>query len=254
MSGSGFARTACGSRLVQRAVAIALAACGSFVTIDDINAASRSDGVPFAPFALDTTGPSTVASRFEYAEASLRRGVMMNRLIYHVSTLPIDLVSVTRQKDIVPAVPTIVGTASTYNPNDPSDPDSGNAETASGERYDAKDWTAAIRTDLRAQFGGVRYGKNYVPTFALVQASDRQAIIRINDVGPLKPGRVIDLNEQAMRYFDPTHQRGLIADVKITPLVGQEWALGPVLEDAPVSVASSDKQESLPYFLDELRD
>ncbi len=80
----------------------------------------------------------------------------------------------------------------------------GDGETASGERYDARDWTTAIRTDLRAQFGGVRYGKNYVPTYALVQTSAGQAIVRINDVGPLKPGRIIDLNEQAMRYFDPS--------------------------------------------------
>lgn len=250
MSRRGFARTACGWRLVQSTVAIVLAACGSFVTVDDVNAASRSDEftvVRFAPFASDTAdGPSTVASRFKYAQASLQRGVMMNRLIYHVAMLPIDLVSVPRQHDIVPAGPAIVGTASMYNPKEPGDLDSGNVETASGEHYDAKDWTAAIRTDLRAQFGGVRYGKNYVPTFALVQASDRKAIVRINDVGPLKPGRVIDLNEQVMRYFEPTLQRGLIADVRITPLVGQKWALGPILDDAPVSVASFGKQE--PYL------
>ena len=30
-------------------------------------------------------------------------------------------------------------------------------------------------------------------------------IIRINDVGPLLPGRIIDLNERAMRYFDPSY-------------------------------------------------
>lgn len=259
MSGSGVAGTACGSRLVQSTIAIALAACGFCFTVDDVNAASRSDGefavARFAPFASDAADASSTsfASRFEYAQASLQRGVL-DRLIYHVAMLPIDLPSAMRQQDIVSAGPAIVGTASTYNPNEPGDPDSGNAETASGEHYDAKDWTAAIRTDLRAQFGGVRYGKNYVPTFALVQTSDRQAIVRINDVGPLKPGRVIDLNEQVMRYFDPTLQRGLIADVKITPLIGQKWVLGPVLDDAPVNVASFDKQESLPDFFSELRD
>jgi hypothetical protein len=34
--------------------------------------------------------------------------------------------------------------------------------------------------------------------------------VKINDVGPLEPGRVIDLNEQTMRYFDPGMRRGLI--------------------------------------------
>jgi len=125
-----------------------------------------------------------------------------------------------------------------YNPNDPNDRDSGDQETASGEKYDANDWTAAIRTELREQFGGVLFGKNYRPVFALVQTSDKQAIVRINDVGPLKPGRIIDLNERTMRYFDPTLRLGLIDDVRVTPLAGHDWVLGPVVDDQPVNVAS----------------
>jgi hypothetical protein len=41
-----------------------------------------------------------------------------------------------------------------------------------------------------------------------------------------------------MRYFDPTLQRGLIGDVSVTPLVGQDVALGPVDDNPPVAVAS----------------
>lgn len=247
MSRSGFARTACGTRVVHGTIAIVLATCITCLAVDDSNAGSWSGHEfaiarfdPFEPAAIADAASTSFARRFEYAEASLRRGVI-DRLIYRVPVLPTETGGVTRQQDIVPAGPVIVGAASMYNPNEPGDPDSGNSETASGEYYDARDWTAAIRTDLRAQFGGVRYGKNYVPTYALVQTSTRQAIVRINDVGPLKPGRVIDLNEQAMRYFDPSLQRGLIGEVKITPLAGQQWALGPVLDDAPVSVASFDK-------------
>ena len=81
----------------------------------------------------------------------------------------------------------------------------GQAETASGELYDPTTWTAAIQIDLRERFGGVRFGKDYRPAYALVAYADKQAIIKINDVGPLEPGRVIDLSEQAMRYFDPTN-------------------------------------------------
>ena len=123
--------------------------------------------------------------------------------------------------------PTIVGVASTYNPYR-HDQQSGGPETASGESYDPNAWTAAIQVDLRKQFGGVHYGKDYRPAYALVVTSDKQAIVKINDVGPLEPGRVIDLNEQTMRYFDPSLKRGLIYRVKVTPLLGDDWAPGPV--------------------------
>ena len=88
-------------------------------------------------------------------------------------------------------------------------------------------WTAAIQTKLRSFFGGVFSGKAYRPRFALVETANKRAVVKINDVGPLKPGRIIDLNEQAMRYFDPTMQRGVIESVKVTPLVGEHWIAGP---------------------------
>jgi rare lipoprotein A len=166
------------------------------------------------------------------------RDIVASLSYFIALTPPLTTASLPRHQKIVPAAPAIVGIASMYNPTDPNDRDSGNEETASGERYDANGWTAAIRTDLRAQFGGVRFGKNYRAAFALVQASDKQAIVRINDVGPLRRGRIIDLNERAMRYFDPTLQLGLIGDVKVTPLAGQDWALGPLDDERPVSFAS----------------
>jgi rare lipoprotein A len=122
---------------------------------------------------------------------------------------------------------TIVGTASMYNPFQPGY-DEGGIETASGERYDRVAWTAAIQTDLRETFGGIRYGKDYRPTYALVEVAEKRAIIKINDVGPLKPGRVIDFNEQTMRYFDASLQRGIIHSVKVTPLPGDGWETGPI--------------------------
>jgi rare lipoprotein A len=82
---------------------------------------------------------------------------------------------------------------------------------------------------VRETFGGVRPGKDYRPAYALVEAAGKRAIIKINDVGPLKPGRVIDFNEKTMRYFDPSLQRGIIEAVKITPLPGDGWAPGPVV-------------------------
>jgi rare lipoprotein A len=122
--------------------------------------------------------------------------------------------------------PVIMGTASTYNPYRPGYR-SGGTQTASGEPYDPTAWTAAIQIDLREMFGGVQYGKAYRPTYALVASADKQVIVKINDVGPLEPGRVIDFNEQTMRYFDPTLELGLIS-IKVTPLPGDDWSPGPI--------------------------
>jgi rare lipoprotein A len=128
----------------------------------------------------------------------------------------------------------IEGIASTYNP---SDSDSGGDSMASGEKYDPEDWSAAIRTDLRDKFGKVGCGKNYRSTYALVESGDKRVIVKINDVGPLRPGRIIDLNVRAMRYFDRTLQLGLIKDVKVTPLIGGDIEPGPVEDDPPTNFA-----------------
>lgn len=142
------------------------------------------------------------------------------------------------EEDSPLAPPVLVGIASTYNPLDPSDETAGGMETASGELYDINGWTAAIRTDLRDRFGGVRHGANYKPTFALIECDGKSVIVKINDVGPLRPGRIIDLNRRTMHYFDPTLRLGLIAGVSVTPLAGADWKPGPVVDDAePITLA-----------------
>jgi peptidoglycan lytic transglycosylase len=133
----------------------------------------------------------------------------------------------------------IIGAASTYNPYDANDNDAGGAETASGELYNPIAWTAAIQIDLRGRFAGVRYGRLYQPSFALVELNGRRAVVKINDVGPLRPGRVIDLSTQAMHYFDPTLRRGVLDGMLVTPLVGSNWTPGPLGLTPAVAVASS---------------
>jgi rare lipoprotein A len=127
----------------------------------------------------------------------------------------------------------IFGIASTYDPFTALNQPEGFA-TASGEIYDPDTWTAAIRTDLRDRFGGIHFGRNYRPAFALVECGNMKVILRINDVGPLAAGRIIDLNDRTMRYFDPSLQRGLIHYVVVTPLPGDDWIAGPLAPDAPV--------------------
>jgi rare lipoprotein A len=119
----------------------------------------------------------------------------------------------------------IVGAASMYNPFRPGWREGG-PNTASGERYDPSVWAAAIKTSLRGRFGGVHFGAR--PKYALVEAVGKKVIVKINDVGPLTPGRIIDLNERTMRHFDPSLQLGVIDDVKVTPLAGDYWVPGPV--------------------------
>jgi rare lipoprotein A len=134
----------------------------------------------------------------------------------------------------------VFGAASTYDPWTTNEPEG--IETASGELYDPEAWAAAIQIDLRGAFGGIHYGHNYRPAFALVECGDRRAIVRVNDVGPLMPGRIIDLNTRTMRYFDPTMARGVVQDVTVTPLPGENWVAGPLdAEDGTMALSARSR-------------
>lgn len=66
-------------------------------------------------------------------------------------------------------------------------------KTASGEQFDRTALTAAHRTfpfDTRVRVTNL--------------ANGRSVVVRINDRGPFKPGRVIDLSEAAARVIDMT--------------------------------------------------
>ena len=89
-------------------------------------------------------------------------------------------------------------------------------------------WAAAIQINFRENFGGVRPGRS--ASYALVEGMNKKAIVKINDVGPLQPGRIIDFDERTTRYFDPTLQLGLTRQVKVTPLHGHDWIPGPIAE------------------------
>ena len=177
--------------------------------------------------------------------AGVNRGIFLN--IDPIATEPLAVALQSRLSQPIHAVmarasrcalarAALVGTASTYNPYKQGD-GSGGARTASGEPYEPQAWAAAIQIDLRAAFAGVRYGRSYRPVFALVTAGDKSAVIRINDVVPLRPGRVIDLSEGAMRYFDATLERGLLPDVRVTPMPEGRWRAGPLDGGPAVAMA-----------------
>jgi rare lipoprotein A len=242
---SSFFTSFSSARLSRGKIAAMLATCIVCFGANDGNAAANRvfeylpapSLSPVWPAGNENASQASFNDRFEFPQAPLLQDYLDGQLYRALPSL--TMASLPRRQEIIPAAEPIVGIASTYNPNSPDDKDAGNQELSSGDRYDPDGWTAAIRTDLRWQFGGVRYGRNYKPAFALVQSGDKQIIVKINDVGPLRPDRIIDLNERAMRHFDPSMQRGLLPDVKVTYLAGEHWAVGPINEDLPVTFAGS---------------
>jgi rare lipoprotein A len=102
------------------------------------------------------------------------------------------------------------------------------AVTASGELYDPKAFTAAVQLALRDRFGGVRSGPNYRPVYVIAEFEGKRAVLKINNVGTMKPGRMFDLSRAAMEYFGGV-ETGLISNLKVTVLpLGHHYKLGPL--------------------------
>jgi rare lipoprotein A len=142
---------------------------------------------------------------------------------------------------------TIIGAASFYDIP---------GETASGEQYDPKAFTAAAQLEIRDKFGGIRFGRLYQVSYAVAEYAGKKLILKFNDVGPLRPGRMFDLSRAAMEYFDGL-DKGVLPDVKVTVLpLGQAYTPGPVTDEQLVamglanagfklaSVAPTDARES----------
>jgi rare lipoprotein A len=199
----------------------ALLMCAGLSTTTKANELARCDLFAAAPYDLVVT-PHSFANNAASA-AGARDDSPVARILANPGY---DWSLIARSLAGYAAAP-IAGIASTYNPLEWNATDAGTMHTASGEIYDPDGWTAAIQTDLRWLFNGVRYGKRYRPSYALVEVGDKRVIVRVNDVGPLAPGRVIDLNERTMRYFDPSMQTGIL-DAKVTPLTGDDFVAGPI--------------------------
>ena len=201
------------------------------VAVDSCQAAAQIDLPQISATTVAVSPSRGLAMPLDRSRAPLRAGIVAR------STLQLPSArSITWPLSVTPAGEEIEGIASTYNPSEHSDQDSGGQEMASGEKYDPDSWSAAIRIDLRDKFGGVGFGPNYQPAYALIESNDKRAIVKINDVGPLKPGRIIDLNIRAMRYFDPSLELGLI-NVRVIPLVGTGTVLGPLETIPPTNFA-----------------
>jgi rare lipoprotein A len=126
----------------------------------------------------------------------------------------------------------IVGIASFYDEPGP---------TASGEAYDPNAFTAAALIELRDKFGGIKFGKNYRAAYAIAEYGGKRAILKFNDVGPLRPGRKFDLSRAAMEHFGGL-EKGLLPDFKIVLLpLGRDYATGPLVDEQP-RLATADSE------------
>lgn len=128
-------------------------------------------------------------------------------------------------------------------------------QTSTGEKYDPEANTAAIQIGLRDKFGGVHAGGK--DQWADVEYNGKTVRVRINDVGPLAPGRVIDLSRGVMRQFDPTLSKGVLEGVTVTPVspgeISQDGKKNRKLGDAPLphgepTFASFGNRSDLDYL------
>ena len=176
--------------------------------------------------------PMSFDNRFNGVPAASVLGITTASLPRHAiparSSAPADIVAAARRSKASLRC-TIRPMRPTWTPATKNLPPA-NATIANG-------WTAAIHRRPAGEIRRRPLRQKLSANFALVEASDKQLIVKINDVGPLKPAAH---RSQQTRdaLFRPDAALGLIGNVKVTPLAGQQWALGSDDEDQPVAVAS----------------
>lgn len=103
--------------------------------------------------------------------------------------------------------------------------------TSTGETFNTDAYTAAIQEGLSYQFGGV--SKASGPAYAIVENLDngRKIVVKINDVGPLAPGRIIDLSEASSKYLLNSRTPGSVRRVRVTRITN--GTPGPITNSTP---------------------
>jgi hypothetical protein len=107
----------------------------------------------------------------------------------------------------------------------------GSGILATGGQFDPASYAGALQLDLAKTFH-TGYGQK-ATGYALVEVNGRKLIIKVNDNGPLRPGRILDGTPATMNYlvsgadYDSTLHNNLLTNVKVTLLQG-EYTTGPV--------------------------
>ena len=158
---------------------------------------------------------------WDWQESDLAAEAWISQLVCWTSADLDELAIPDQAFSAVASADTIIGIASYYD--EPQ-------RTASGEPFDPNAFTAAAQLEIRHKFGGIRFGVKYLPAYAVVEYGRKKLILKFNDVGPLRPGRIIDLSRAAMAYFNGL-KKGLLRNVKVTPLpLGKVFTPGPVTD------------------------
>lgn len=71
--------------------------------------------------------------------------------------------------------------------------------TSAGETFRTSKLTAAIQIGLRDEYGGVNRNSQLYYAKVTNTGNGKSVVVKINDVGPLAPGRIIDLSEAAFK-------------------------------------------------------
>jgi rare lipoprotein A len=200
------------------ASALVLSACGSLRTPDSGSApdtkAPRTTAAPTPPpFVKAEPAPAPPAAAPQPGDAVPR----VERIARGAPNVPYEVNGrhYVPERDDVPLLQT--GIASWYGKPFHGRP------TASGEVYDMHAMTAAHKTMP-------------LPSYARVRnpANGREVIVRVNDRGPFKAGRIIDLSQAAARRLRISG----VAPVVVTRLTHDEIRSG-AWQRAPMIVADS---------------
>jgi rare lipoprotein A len=162
--------------------------------------------------------------------------MLQGAALAHVNAAFTDLHGITTAFDraTVRALEIITGAASYYD--EPG-------LTSSGEPYDARAFTAAAQIDIRHRFGGIRYGRNYQPSYGVAEFAGKKAIVKFNDVGPLRPGRAFDFSRITMEYFGGI-ERGVLPDVTVALLPRERtYPQGPITDAELAALGIFDAAE-----------
>lgn len=111
-------------------------------------------------------------------------------------------------------------------------PSEGGNRTSTGERVDPNSYTGALQSDLAKKYGGLRKGGVWADVTD--EKTGKKVRVYLNDTGPLRPGRVVDLSPRAFQEFAPL-SKGVQPNIRVDVLppapAGQPYKGGPIADD-----------------------
>lgn len=111
-------------------------------------------------------------------------------------------------------------------------PSEGGNRTSTGEMVRPDTYTGALQTDLARKYGGLRKGGVWADV--IDDKTGKRVRVFLNDTGPLRPGRMVDLSPKAFQEFGPL-SKGVIPNLRMEMLpaapAGKPYKGGPVQDN-----------------------